>query len=496
MISESFNKLSSVSLAVTLGILFIMIVYYALKRRGIPPGFSGLPYFGYWPFLDVNFHLKLDEMHKKYGELVSFTSTGRLYISLGSVKITREAYITKSECFGDRMLEYGLLLLAFRNGVIYLNGERWKVIRKFFLGVLKERGSVSIKNSMSGALYDSIKSSINDLKARKGKPFSTVELLNTRCSANIRLAMFGDIGVTDEKILRFNDLYVQEMLSLTPTNMLASGNFPRYFILPFNSDYRTGLKCHKEMESMLYEIVEQHKKTYDEENIRNIIDEYFKERNKRRSKKDPTAKYFTDEALVGSLVQIVGDGVFAIAAFIGFAMRCLVENPSEQDKIYKEIVDIVGVDRQPTIEDKNKLTYLNAFILETLRISDVFTIFPSQECIKETTLNGYRIPKGAILVLNFYSAHRDPEMYEEPEKFKPSRFIQTEGKRRPELPVSFGVGKRACLGEGFTMTQIFLFVATIVQNFHLELPAGANETGFELFMRGRLNIIARPRDHK
>ncbi|GFQ85644.1 cytochrome P450 18a1 [Trichonephila clavata] len=448
------------------------------------------------PFIDDNFHLKLDETQKKYGEVISFTCTGRLYVSLGSVKIVREAYITKSECFGDRTLEYSLLHHAFRDGIIYLNGEHWKVIRKFFLAVLKERGTVSIKNSFSGDLYDSIKSTINDIQALKGEPFNTVELLNDKCTANLRLTVFGNVGASDEKLRRCNELYVREMLSMTPVNMLTCGNFPRYFILPFKSDYHSCVKSHAEFEGILYEIIKEHEKTYDEENIRDVIDEYFKERNNRRSKGDPTAKYFTDKALVGSLVQIVGDGVFAVAAFVGFAMRCLIENPAEQDKIYKEIVDVVGVDRQPTMDDKSKLVYLNAFILESLRMSDIFNFFPSQECIKETTLNGYRIPKGTTIIINFFTAHHDPEVYEEPEKFNPSRFIQVEGKRRPELPISFGVGKRACLGEGFTMTQIFLFLATIVQNFHLELPKGATKSAFELYMSGSLRVIARPRDHK
>ncbi|PRD30225.1 UNVERIFIED_CONTAM: cyp1a1 [Trichonephila clavipes] len=177
-------------------------------------------------------------------------------------------------------------------------------------------------------------------------------------------------------------------------------------------------------------------------------------------------------------------------------MKSLLEYPEEQDKIYKEIVDVVGVDRQPTIEDKSKLTYLNAFILEALRLSDFFNYFPSQECTKETTLNGYRIPKGAVMLVNFYSSHSDPETYEEPKKFNPSRFIQKEGKRRPELPITFGVGKRACLGEGYTMTQVFLFIVTLVQNFHLELPEGTKTVSLEQFLSGNFLVLAHPRDHK
>ncbi|GFS86840.1 cytochrome P450 2B1 [Nephila pilipes] len=496
MISDNIHCLSPVSLAVTVAALLLTIIYYMLKRKNLPPGPSGLPYFGYWPFITNTFHLKLDEMQKKYGDVFCFTSTGRLYINLGTIKAVREAHITKSECFGNRMTDFSLLSYTFQDGVTFINGEPWKVIRKFLLPIMKERGTSSIKKSMAGPLYDSIKSTINDLKAKNGEPFNIVEVMTLKCTAVLRLTLFGDVGATDEQIQKFNELYLREMMFFTPSNVFASGSFARYFIFPFKSEYSSVLKNHKQLEAILHEMIDHHKSTYDEENMRDIIDEYFKERDIRRKKGDKTAQYFTDRALIGTLTQFVGDGVFAVAAAVNFSLKCLMEHPEEQEKIYREIVEVVGLDRQPTIEDKSKLTYLNAFIQEAFRLTDFISFFPSQECVKETTVGGYRIPKGAITVLNFYSAHRDTETYEDPEKFNPSRFIQTEGKRKAEMPMTFGMGKRVCLGEGFTMMQVFLFLATIVQNFQLVLPKSKDKSPYEIFTAKHLFVSAHPRDHK
>ncbi|GFU80167.1 transposable element Tcb1 transposase [Trichonephila clavipes] len=90
------------------------IASYIRAREGstgtdLPPGPYGLPYFGYWPFIkNVNFHLDLHKMKEKYGDIFSFTSTGRLYIRLGTIKAVREAHITKSDCFEDRMSDFNL----------------------------------------------------------------------------------------------------------------------------------------------------------------------------------------------------------------------------------------------------------------------------------------------------------------------------------------------------------------------------------------------------
>lgn len=57
--------------------------------------------------------------------------------------------------------------------------------------------------------------------------------------------------------------------------------------------FSEALQCRVKMEKLLYNMIDEHKSTYDPENPRDIIDEYFKERDRRRSKGDPTAEYFT-----------------------------------------------------------------------------------------------------------------------------------------------------------------------------------------------------------
>lgn len=87
-----------------------------------------------------------------------------------------------------------------------------------------------------------------------------------------------------------------------------------------------------------------------------------------------------DKALVSSLSQFITDGVLSVAVFIGNFLMRLVEYPDEQEKIYQEILDVVGQERLPTLEDKSKLPYTNAFIYEVTRLSDFFPMFPSLEC--------------------------------------------------------------------------------------------------------------------
>ncbi|XP_055942781.1 cytochrome P450 2J2-like [Argiope bruennichi] len=493
MISSIFDSFSSASL-VTVLTLLITIAYYIFRNRNIPPGPIGLPYFGYWPFIkDNECNLQLYSFKKKYGDIFSFTCTGRLYINLGSLKILREAFINKSEFFGERAAGYSIMNHFFKDGVLAINGEPWKATRKFFLVLLKERGANSLKTSLAGPLYDSIKSTMNDLKMRNGEPINLIDFLMKECCTILRLTLFGETGVTEEQLRKFNELYSTEITCMTPRSILLRGTFAKYFIFPFMPNFSIALKCHKKLEKLVQDIINEHKDTYDAENPRDIIDEYFKERDDRRRRGDPTANYFTDKVLLGSIAQFMGDGALLVASFTSLLMSGMLLFPEEQDKLYSEIMEVIGLERQPTIEDKTRLTYFNAYIQESTRKTDCFTFLPNQVCTKETTVGGYRIPKGAILIPNFYSCHNDPEVYEKPEKFDPSRYIPVDGKRKADPPILFGAGKRTCIGEGFVMTQTFLLLATLIQNFHLSLQEGT-KISVETFLTSNLMVRAEPRN--
>ncbi|GFY79027.1 uncharacterized protein TNIN_65571 [Trichonephila inaurata madagascariensis] len=116
MITESITSISPVSLAIALVFILLAVVYYNLKNKELPPGPVGLPYIGYWPFLSnqtCNQHMM--DLKKKYGDVLCFTSAGRLYVNLGSFKAIREAHINKADCFGGRYKDFNLLSYVFED---------------------------------------------------------------------------------------------------------------------------------------------------------------------------------------------------------------------------------------------------------------------------------------------------------------------------------------------------------------------------------------------
>lgn len=83
---------------------------------------------------------------------------------------------------------------------------------------------------------------------------------------------------------------------------------------------------------------------------------------------------------------------------------------------------------------------------------------------------GYTIPKGTLVIPNLYSALYDPNEWDNPEDFRPERFLLPDGtlsKHRESL-IPFSAGKRICPGESLARDQLFLILCSLVQRFRFK----------------------------
>lgn len=130
----------------------------------------------------------------------------------------------------------------------------------------------------------------------------------------------------------------------------------------------------------------------------------------------------------------------------------------------------VGIDHTITYEERGKLPFLEAVMMETLRCGNVVPLSVLRRNVRDTYLNGYFIPKGTYVIPNMWNVHYSEEHFPEPRKFKPERFIDAETNKviRPEMYMPFCVGKRSCPGEGIAKMEFFVFLANIVRRIRFK----------------------------
>ena len=105
---------------------------------------------------------------------------------------------------------------------------------------------------------------------------------------------------------------------------------------------------------------------------------------------------------------------------------------------------------------------------------------------------GYTIPKDADLIVDTYALHSDPEVYKNPNCFDPNNFLDSNGCLfRPPNFFSFGVGRRACVGESLAKKNIFLIAATFLQKFQF-LPIPGRKYNEKADCAADIFLIAEP----
>ncbi len=109
-----------------------------------------------------------------------------------------------------------------------------------------------------------------------------------------------------------------------------------------------------------------------------------------------------------------------------------------------------------------------------MRSASVVPLGLSHFATEDVEFHGFTIPKGTSLVSNLYSTHHDPEVWGDPENFRPERFLSKDGKTvvKHESLIPFSIGKRVCIGEILARDQLFLFIATLTQQFSIFAEAG------------------------
>ncbi|XP_061719893.1 cytochrome P450 4C1-like [Cydia pomonella] len=160
------------------------------------------------------------------------------------------------------------------------------------------------------------------------------------------------------------------------------------------------------------------------------------------------------------------EGHDTTANALTFGIMLLAAHPEVQDKIREEYRKIIGeADRAFTMTDFTEMKYLEAVIKETLRL------YPSVPFIGRTVtedfmLDDVLVRAGTQVAVRIYDLQRREDLFPEPHKFKPERFLGAD--HRPYAFVPFSAGPRNCIGQRFAMMEMKCVLSMICSEFRLE----------------------------
>lgn len=451
---------------------FLLLLYDFLEKRRLrnakhPPGPSGFPLWGHLPVPSNELlDRKCKECVKIYGPVFSLKFGTANVVMLSDIASIKQLYCADNE-------QSRPLKSIFRevsrgaNGMFTLNGEVWNENRNFTVRVLRNLGYG--KTAMEEHIKEELSSLVKQIEGAKGRAVPVFELVLSSVLNVTSGILFGirypPGDLKREYLTKHAAGYVEgihcgPIIEWKPcwlSRLEAS--------LPFT---RTGaMRRHrKALADFIRDQVKEHEDTMETDVTRDFIDGYLKQVEKHQH--DPNSAFRVSH-LLGNSLELISGSATNTPALIHWLLVVCAHNPDRvQARIQKEVDDVVGRQRQPTWEDRKAMPFTMASVLEITRWKAT-TPFPMPRGVQEdTTIGKYVIPKGTMVLINLMGVHKNPDLWENPDRFDPTRFLTADGselEKKPEHLIPFSLGKRKCPAEKLGYVEMFLYLSTLLQRF-------------------------------
>ncbi|KAI0628040.1 cytochrome P450 [Trametes polyzona] len=164
-------------------------------------------------------------------------------------------------------------------------------------------------------------------------------------------------------------------------------------------------------------------------------------------------------------------GIGTVVSTIEVFLLAMLHFPDAQREAQAEIDRVIGHSRMPEFSDTNDLPYVAALIKEVTRWRPVAPTGFAHAVTQDDVYNGYHIPKGATVYANIHAIMQDPELFPDPEAFRPERFLgDAVHPKLQNFTIPFGYGRRICPGLHIANQSIYIVVAQMLWAFNI-VPA-------------------------
>uniref|UniRef100_A0A3B4H0L9 unspecific monooxygenase n=1 Tax=Pundamilia nyererei TaxID=303518 RepID=A0A3B4H0L9_9CICH len=454
--------------------------YGTFKRLGVP-GPSPIPFFGTMLAYRKGFFNFDEECHKKYGKMWGIFDGRQPVLCITDPAMIKTILIKECYSFFTNRRNFRL------NGPLYdavtvAEDDQWRRIRSvlspsFTSGRLKEM--FDIMKQHSAVLISSMKKKADkdeplELKEFFG-PYSMDVVTSTAFSVDIdSLNNPSDPFVMNiKKMLKF-DLFSPIVLTIAffpfmiPILEKLEFSFFPASVTDFFYAALQKIKIDREGSKQKVRLI----KVIHGHTCSNV---YI----------PPTSSGLTDHEILSQAMTFLFAGYETTSSSLTFLSYNLATNPQVMKKLQEE-VDATFPNKAPIqYQELMQMEYLDCVINESLRL---FPIASRLERVAKASveINGFVIPKGMVVVVPTWPMHRDPEIWPEPEKFKPERFSK-ENKETidPYSYMPFGAGPRNCIGMRFALVVMKLAIVEILQRYSFSV-CKETEIPIELDIQGLL----------
>ncbi|KAF1896229.1 hypothetical protein Lal_00018508 [Lupinus albus] len=514
------------TIIISLSLIFLLRVLLSLLQKSsttkinkpFPPGPTHIPIISplIWLTKSVSqIEPIVKNLHAKYGPIVTLRIGSNPTVFINDRFIVHQVLIQNGSVYADRPKNLHIedFISSNQHNITSSSyGTTWRVLRRNLSAEMLHPSRVKyfaqIRKWVLDVLLKRLKS---DMKSS-----DSVKAMDHFQHAMFSLLVFMCFGqrVDDEKL---NDIEQGErnlLLSLEKFNVL--NYWPKITKVLFRKRWEDLLKLRSNQEMVLVPLIRARKEAkksglcYDNNNPRAYVDTLLDLKLPNEGQRN-----LDEGEMVTLCSEFLSAGTDTTSTSLQWIMANLVKHPHVQQRIVDEIREVMAVSdkeekEEVHEEDLEKLPYLKAVVLETLRRHPPTHFLLPHAVSEDVVLNGYLVPKKGSVNFMVAEIGRDPKVWEDPMAFKPERFLNEDGsgvdqgfditgsKEIKMMP--FGAGRRICPAYNLGMLHLEYYVANLVWNFDWKVSNGGDvdlseKEEFTFVMKNPLEAHISPRIH-
>ncbi|KAK6123575.1 hypothetical protein DH2020_042682 [Rehmannia glutinosa] len=471
-------------------------------RKNLPPSPRKLPIIGNLHQLGKSPHRSLQSLSNRYGQLLLLHFGHVPVVVASSADAAREIMKNQDLIFSNRpklsipdKLIYGSRDVAFAP-----YGEYWRQVRSICVLQLLSNKRVQsfrrVRQEETSAMVEKIR--------QLGFSSSVVNLSDVLVSLTndvvCRVALgrkYSDHG--EDKM--FKDFLVEFVELLGATSL---GDY-----IPWLGwiDRVNGLDARLEKVAKLFDefleiVIQEHKDRKKREEVGGDAELDFVDILLQFQEETKGSTLVEDDTIKALILDMFAAGTDTTVSALEWAMAELIKNPRTMKILQNEVRKVVGRKEEIDEDHLEKMMYLKAVIKESLRLHSPIPLLVPRESTQDTKVMGYDIAAGTRVLINAWAIARDSSLWENPEEFRPERFLDSsidfKGLHFELIP--FGTGRRGCPGIAFAVAVDELALAKLVHKFNFALPNGrrgedlemSETTGLTVHKKLPLLVVATP----
>ncbi|XP_076467312.1 cytochrome P450 20A1-like [Babylonia areolata] len=395
-----------------------------------------------------SFHEYLSDLHKNFGPIVSFWWTSMPTVSIASPELFKQ----QMDLF-DHPVDLYIMFetLLSQNSIKFSNGKEGKARRAAYDKVF-EFDKLSMYCKTLQAIAEEVSGKWE--KAYEDDHFPLTEHMSHFAAKAVLMGLLGEAVATDKDIATYRRNYKiiwddLEKRWIDPVNPLD--NNPRAMNF---------FKALVTLRDVAERAIEARKAKLSDDEDFLLIDAIMN-------------YHAADDKRVADIMTYTMGGYSTTANLLAWCIYYLCTHEEVQEKVYTEIITVLGPSEPGTVQNMGKLRYLRQVLDETLRCSQLIT-FAVRSSDKETHLDGHKIPSGTPVIQALGVTMRDENIWPAPSVFDPDRFSEKRSKGRPSIAFSpFGfAGRRQCPGYRFAYLEASIMLVTALRKVKFLLVPG------------------------